>query len=66
MQSSEFQHKAAQQNHVDVSLLYFDMLRRQPDTQGYDNYVAELNSGSPLTTVINGFLNSTEYANRRP
>jgi hypothetical protein len=52
------------QNRVDISLLYFDMLRRGPDAGGFSAWVGMLNAGVPLTSVIAGFLNSTEYKAR--
>jgi hypothetical protein len=61
LDSSEFQNLSVSQNRVDVSLLYFDMLRRDPDAAGFSLWVGLLNSGVPLTSVINGFLNSAEY-----
>ena len=46
---------------VEVSLLYFDMLQRDPDPGGFSGWVGVLNAGVPLTSVIDGFLNSAEY-----
>lgn len=64
LQSSEFQGLTSTQHRVSVSLLYFDMLRRQPDPGGFSSWVNSLNSGTALTDVINGFLNSGEYSSR--
>lgn len=61
LDSGEFQNLSVSQNRVDVSLLYFDMLRRDPDAGGFSGWVGVLNSGMPLTSVIDGFLNSAEY-----
>ena len=58
---AEFQNLAVSQNRVDVSLLYFDMLRRDPDVGGFSWWVGVLNAGVPLASVIEGFLNSAEY-----
>jgi phospholipase C len=66
LHSSEFQRLTSSQNRVLVSLLYFDLLRRQSDTGGFSNYVGQLNSGTPLTSIIDTFLNSGEYAARFP
>jgi len=52
------------QNRVDVSLLYFDMLRRDPDPGGFSGWVGALNSGVPRTSVIEEFLNCFEYEAR--
>jgi hypothetical protein len=61
LDSVELQTLSASQNRVDVSLLYFDMLRRDPDASGFSGWVSVLNSGTPLRVVIDGFLNSAEY-----
>ena len=61
LDSDEFQNLGTSQNRVDISLLYFDMLRRDPDPGGFSGWVGVLNSGVPLISVIDGFLNSTEY-----
>ena len=64
LDSGEFQSLIASQNRVDISLLYFDMLRRNPDAGGFSAWVGMLNAGVPLTSVIDGFLNSSEYQAR--
>lgn len=64
LQSSEFQNLTAIQNRVNVSLMYFDMLRRQADQDGFNYWVNVLNSGTPLTDVISQFLASPEYQGR--
>jgi CSLREA domain-containing protein len=64
LDSGEFQSLSASQNRVDISLLYFDMLRRNPDAGVFPAWVGVLNAGVPLTSVIDGFLNSSEYQAR--
>jgi aldose sugar dehydrogenase len=64
LDSVEFQSLSVSENRVDVSLLYFDMLRRDPDPGGFSGWVGALNSGVPRTSVIEGFLNSFEYEAR--
>jgi glucose/arabinose dehydrogenase len=64
LDSTEFQNLTAGQNRVNVSLLYFDMLRRGPDSGGFSAWLGALNSGAPLTSVIDAFLNSPEYQAR--
>ena len=61
LDSGEFQGLFLSQNRVDISLLYFDMLQRDPDAGGFSYWVEVLSSGVPLTAVIDGFLNSPEY-----
>jgi uncharacterized protein DUF4214 len=64
LDSTEFQALFASQNRVDVSLLYFDMLRRDPDAGGFSSWVGALNAGVSLLSAIDGFLNSAEYQGR--
>jgi hypothetical protein len=64
LDSVEFQNLSVSQNRVDISLLYFDMLRRDPDAGGFSYWIGILNSGVPLASVIDGFLNSAEYQAR--
>lgn len=64
LQSNEFVSNQDRQNEMNVGLLYVDMLRRTPDTNGFNSWVSQLHSGVPLTSVINGFINSAEYAAR--
>ena len=64
LDSVEFQSLSVSQNRLDVSLLYFDLLRRDPDPGGFSAWVGALNSGVPLASVIEGFLNSFEYEAR--
>ena len=64
LDSGEFQNLSASQNRVDISLLYFDMLRRDPDPGGFSGWVGVLNSGVPLTSAIGAFINSPEYQAR--
>jgi glucose/arabinose dehydrogenase len=64
LDSTEFQNLTAGQNRLNVSLLYFDMLRRGPDSGGFSAWLGALNSGAPLTSVIDAFLNSPEYQAR--
>ena len=61
LDSDEFQNLSTSQSEIDVSLLYFSMLRRDPDPGGFAGWVGALNSGVPLNWVIDGFLNSPEY-----
>jgi hypothetical protein len=61
LDSTEFQNLTVSQNRVDISLLYFDMLRRGADAGGFSDWVGALNAGVPLTSVIDGFLSSPEY-----
>jgi hypothetical protein len=64
LDSDEFQNLSGSQNRVDVSLLYLDMLRRAPDSAGLSAWLEAMNAGMPLTSVIDGFLNSGEYKAR--
>ena len=64
LQSAEFSQLKSTQDRVAISVLYFDMLRRQPDSGGFNAWLAALNSGTSLTDVISAFLNSKEYSSR--
>jgi hypothetical protein len=61
LDSVEFQNLSVSQNRLDVSLLYFDLLRRDPDAGGFSGWVGALNSGVPFVSVIDTFLMSGEY-----
>ena len=45
----------------EVYALYETILGRAPDATGLENFVAEVNSGTPLTTVAQVMLSSPEY-----
>ncbi len=45
-----------------VSMQYFGYLRRNPETDGYNAWLAFLNANpANLRTMVNGFVNSAEY-----
>ena len=46
-----------------VRILYRTFFDREPEQAGYDAWVAVLNNGTPKQEVIEGFINSTEWAN---
>ncbi|MBO4636699.1 MAG: DUF4214 domain-containing protein [Clostridiales bacterium] len=46
-----------------VRTLYRTFFDREPDTEGYNAWVAALNNGTPKQEIIEGFINSTEWAN---
>jgi hypothetical protein len=43
-----------------VAMQYYGYLRRKPDPAGFDDWLSVLQSGD-VRTMVNGFLNSTEY-----
>ncbi len=45
----------------EVYRLYEATLNRAPDQEGLTNWVNSLNSGTSLQSVVNGFVNSTEF-----
>jgi hypothetical protein len=65
LDSVEFQSLSVSQNRLDVSLLYFDLLRRDPDPGEFSAWVGALNSGLPFVSVIDAFLMSGEYQAQR-
>ena len=65
LDSLEFQSLSVSQNRLDVSLLYFGLLQRDPDPGGFSAWVEALNSGLPFTMAIDAFLMSGEYQAKR-
>jgi hypothetical protein len=51
---------AAESNNAFVGMQYYGYLRRKPDTAGFNAWLNVLQSGD-VRTMVNGFLNSTEY-----
>lgn len=49
---------------VTVTLIYVGMLRRAPDTPGFNFWVGQLDAGGSPLPLIQGFLSSTEYRQR--
>ncbi|MBK1723512.1 DUF4214 domain-containing protein [Thiocystis violacea] len=49
---------------VQVTMIYVGMLRRAPDQGGFDFWVQALQGGRSVTDLIDGFLESPEYASR--
>ncbi len=47
-------------NNAFVAMQYYGYLRRKPDQAGFDDWLRVLQSGD-VRTMVNGFLNSTEY-----
>jgi acylphosphatase len=64
LQSQEFLGNANTQNRITVFLLYYTMLRREPDSGGLTGNFNALQSGTSLTTLIGNFQSSAEYAAR--
>ncbi len=49
---------------VRATMLYTGMLRREPERNGLSFWAGELDSGRPYRDAINGFIQSSEYAER--
>ena len=47
-----------------VRWLYRCLLQREPDTNGFNTYVSELNSTGDYDHTVHGFINSGEYLSR--
>ncbi len=47
-----------------VSMLYFGLLRRNPDATGFNNWLTQLNSTGDQRSIVFGFIYSTEYRSR--
>jgi Domain of unknown function (DUF4214)/Metallo-peptidase family M12 len=61
-ESTEF--VAAKFNEVYVTMMYVGMLRRSPDSTGYNGWLTYLRNGNSPLNMISGFYNATEYHNR--
>ena len=60
--SVEFQAKYGALNNTQfVTLLYNNVLDREPDAQGLANWVNALNAGASRESVVNGFSESQEF-----
>jgi hypothetical protein len=52
----------AEFNPAFVAMQYFGYLRRDPDTSGYNAWLNTINANpSDFRSMVNGFMNSTEY-----
>ena len=60
--SPEFLNKGVS-NEDFVTVLYRTFFDREPDQAGFNAWVAVLNNGTSKEEVIEGFINSTEWAN---
>ncbi|WP_158623883.1 M12 family metallopeptidase [Corallococcus llansteffanensis] len=47
-----------------ITHCFTNFLRRQPDAQGFNWWLNDLNAGGNYTAVVNGFINSSEYRQR--
>jgi hypothetical protein len=62
--SESVEYEAKSSNEVFVTMMYVGMLRRSPEEGGFSFWVNYLDSANSGLALIDGFLNSTEYANR--
>ncbi len=46
-----------------LNRLYHTFFDRDPDTAGFNNWMGQLQNGASRQSVLNGFINSTEWAN---
>ncbi len=60
--SPEFLNKNVS-NEEFVRVLYKTFFNREPDTDGFNAWVAALNNGSERRDIVDGFIGSNEYAN---
>ena len=60
--SPEFLNKQCT-NEEFVAVLYRTFFDREPDQEGFNAWVGALRNGSPKEEIIEGFINSTEWAN---
>jgi hypothetical protein len=62
--SESDEYKSTSSYEVFVTMMYVGMLRRSPEQGGFDFWVDYLDSGNSGLALIDGFLNSQEYASR--
>ncbi len=62
--SESVEYRGLSAHEVFVTMTYVGMLRRSPEQGGFDFWVGYLDSGNSELVLIDGFLNSQEYANR--
>jgi hypothetical protein len=62
--SESDEYKSTSSHEVFVTMMYVGMLRRSPDQGEFDSCVNHLDSGGSGLALIDGILNSQEYANR--
>ena len=58
------EYKAAIASEVYVTMMYVGMLRRAPDTGGFNFWMGYIDAGNSGQTLIGGFLGAPEYHNR--
>ena len=63
--SVEFQGKGYSNAQI-VEMLYGVILGRHSDPGGLASWTAMLNAGTPVSTVIDGFISSAEFQNKQP
>ena len=62
--SESAEYKGLTSHEVYVTMMYVGMLRRSPEEAGFNFWVNYLDSGNSGLALIDGFLNSQEYADR--
>ena len=62
--SESDEYKSTSSHEVFVTMMYVGMLRRSPEEGGFNFWVNYLDSGNSGLALIDGFLHSTEYADR--
>ncbi len=62
--SESVEHRAKLANEVTVTMMYAGMLRRTPEPDGYNGWLAALRAGTAVVDMVNGFFLSAEYRAR--
>ncbi|HEX5735108.1 MAG TPA: DUF4214 domain-containing protein [Blastocatellia bacterium] len=62
--SESAENKNRTYNRVYVTQMYIGLLRRVPEQAGFDQWVGQLDSGTPGVSLINSFMGLAEYRNR--
>jgi lysophospholipase L1-like esterase len=62
--SKEFQNKVSgYTNEEFITFLYRTLFNREPDVEGYNNWLAKLNSGTSRKKIVENFTKSKEFQN---
>ncbi|MDQ1558365.1 MAG: hypothetical protein QOD32_1425 [Pyrinomonadaceae bacterium] len=56
--------EAAQYNEAFVTMQYFGYLKRDPEEEGFQNWLRVINRGDGYRVMVHGFVNSVEYRAR--
>jgi hypothetical protein len=59
--SESTEYKQRSSNWTFVTMIYYGMLRRVPEQSGFNAWVSQLSAGASPLSLIETFLDTTEY-----